>query len=190
MIAKCYMGLRTRNGELKLTKPEKVFGNYPWEIEISEQDMTFEEMLNDPELFVPHHLLEIKYTSKELKEMGRYNIVPPEELIWIRTSTHLSSLTIHCGIKDKESWKNNISKSMKNKTLSEEHRIKLSEALKNKPLSQERKRKISKALKGKTYGEFSKKFKEHYGITKKDNTKLYNTENSYWRRHNHRCSWE
>ena len=39
-------------------------------------------------MYVPHHRLEKDYTMKELQEMGRYDIVPPEELIWLPISKH------------------------------------------------------------------------------------------------------
>ena len=43
---------------------------------------------------------------------------------------------------------------------------------------------------GKPSSEFGEKFKEHYGITKRDNVKLYEQERSYYRRHNFKVSWE
>ena len=79
MIGNCYTGrVKEENGKFYTYKPLKVFGNEPWEIEISEPDMTFEEMLNDEEMFVAHHLLELFYSQDELKEMGRYEIVPQD----------------------------------------------------------------------------------------------------------------
>lgn len=77
-----------KNGKIYHHSPRKVFGNEPWEIEISEPDMTFEEMINDPELFIPHHLLEILYSKKDLEKLNRYDNVKPDELIWMRESTH------------------------------------------------------------------------------------------------------
>lgn len=72
----------------------KVFGNRPWEIEIADGS-TFEEMVASPEMYVPHHVLEWKYTYDELNEMGRYKIVPAEELIWVRRSVHQSNEVLH-----------------------------------------------------------------------------------------------
>ena len=43
--------------------------------------------------------------------------------------------------------------------------------------------------KGKTFSEFGAKFKEHFGIAKYENAKLYNREWAYWKR-NKICSWE
>ena len=42
----------------------------------------------------------------------------------------------------------------------------------------------------KILSEFGRKFKEHFGITKSENPKLYCKENSYFHRHNKKCSWE
>jgi len=43
--------------------------------------------------------------------------------------------------------------------------------------------------KGKTWSEFGKKFKEYYGITSYQNTKLYHKEQMWYYRHG-KCSWE
>lgn len=72
----------------------KVFGNNPWEIEIAD-DSTFEEMVASPEMYIPHHVLEWKYTMKELQDMGRYDKVSPDELIWVRRSVHQSNEVLH-----------------------------------------------------------------------------------------------
>ena len=44
--------------------------------------------------------------------------------------------------------------------------------------------------KGKVFSEFGIKFKEHYGITRLDNEKLYKTEHQWYRTHNKTCRWE
>ena len=44
--------------------------------------------------------------------------------------------------------------------------------------------------KGKVHSEFGRKFKEHYGITKCEDERLYNRERLYWLYHNHKCRWE
>lgn len=59
-----------------------VFGNKPQYIE------GYAEAISSNELYIPHHRLEKDYTMKELQEMGRYDIVPPEELIWLPISKH------------------------------------------------------------------------------------------------------
>jgi hypothetical protein len=51
-------------------------------------------------MYVPHHRLEKDYTSKELQEMGRYDIVPPEELIWLPQSFHNGNMDIHKGLRE------------------------------------------------------------------------------------------
>lgn len=68
---------------------------------------------------------------------------------------------------------------MKGRKVSEETRIKISKANKN-----------NKAAKGKPYSEFGKKFKEHFGITKYQNKKLYFKEHKWYRDHNKKCRWE
>lgn len=50
--------------------------------------------------------------------------------------------------------------------------------------------KVNPPKKGQTRSEFGMKFKEHYGITKSQNNKLYNTELLWYRRHNNKCRWE
>lgn len=44
--------------------------------------------------------------------------------------------------------------------------------------------------KGNMRSEFSRKFKEHFGITHYQNTKLYNKEYLWYRKHNNKCRWE
>ena len=38
--------------------------------------------------------------------------------------------------------------------------------------------------------DFGIKFKEHYGITKSDDTKLYDKEHHWYKSHNNKCRWE
>lgn len=142
--------------------------------------MTFEEMLNDPEMFVPHHLLEIVYSSDELVQMNRYNIVPANELIWVRDSTHRSNNVIHVGIKDKEEWKRKISKRLT--------------GIKRTPEQIEVYKSILKSIghysnKGITYSEFGDKFKDHYGKSFSEAPKLYQKEYRFYLKHK-KCSWE
>lgn len=75
-------------------KPILVFGNKPQDIE------GYTEAINSDEMYVPHHRLEKDYTMKELQEMGRYDIVPPEELIWLPQSYHNGNLKIHKGLRE------------------------------------------------------------------------------------------
>ena len=57
----------------------------------------------------------------------------------------------------------------------------------NNPLTRNH---ISESLKGLISSEFGRKFKEHFGITKYENSKLYNKEQMWYYRHNHKCRWE
>lgn len=49
---------------------------------------------------------------------------------------------------------------------------------------------ISERMKGKTYSGFGIKFKEHFGIARYENEKLYDKECNWYIRHNHKCRWE
>ena len=59
----------------------------------------------------------------------------------------------------------------------------------NIELSYKRGRKITDNN-GRVWSEFGRKFKEHFGITKQDNNKLYQREKAYYHNHNHKCRWE
>ena len=124
-------------------KNRKVFGNNPWDIEIADGS-TFEEMVTSPEMYIPHHVLEWKYTDDELNEMGRYKKVPAEELIWVRRSTHNGNKILH---KDffkyttNETYKVNLKNRMKGNTngsgnkgrkFSNEQKVKISESQKKR----------------------------------------------------------
>lgn len=99
-----------------------------------------------------------------------------------------------------------ISESLKGRVVNDETRIKLSNLWKGKPRSDEIRKKISASTKGKKVtdeirekmsdahkgkikSEFGKKFKEHYGITRLDNYKLYTKEHGYYAYHGY-CRWE
>ena len=43
---------------------------------------------------------------------------------------------------------------------------------------------------GKTFSEFGRKFKEHFGITRSENIKLYDRELKWYTNHNNMCRWE
>ena len=79
--------------------------------------------------------------------------------------------------------------------MSEDRRKKMSESHKGKPspnkgktFSEESRRKLSESHKGNTTTVFGAAFKEHYGITRCDNVKLYNKEYSFYV-HNGKFSW-
>lgn len=52
-------------------------------------------------MYVPHHVLEWKYTTEELIEMNRYDNAPADELIWIPRSIHNSNKYLHKSIRNK-----------------------------------------------------------------------------------------
>ena len=54
--------------------------------------------------------------------------------------------------------------------------------------TEEHKLSISNGLKGHKRSNFGEMFKEHYGISRKDNIELYNKEYKYFYRHN-KCRW-
>lgn len=57
----------------------------------------------------------------------------------------------------------------------------------NNPLT---KKHYSESHKGKVRSEFGIKFKEHFGITRFENEKLYLREIFWYKRHNKTCRWE
>ena len=142
----------------------KVFGNRPEDIE------GYEEAINSNEMYVPHHVLEWKYSKEELKLMGRYDKVSPDELIWMPENVHNFNPTLHKDVRDYI----------------------------YKEKSQETKNKISKAVKGRNNNprklvrsEFGLKYMERFGVTYKDSDIThYKAEWNYWKTHNHKCRWE
>lgn len=48
----------------------------------------------------------------------------------------------------------------------------------------------TESVRGKIRSEFGRKFKEHFGISRWEDKKLYYREKSWYHYHNHRCSWE
>ena len=150
-----------------------------------------------------HHRDEVKLlpsgikvyrSAEDLKECGRYYNCPANELIFLTQAEHNKLHKKSKSISEEHRMK--ISKTMKGRTFSLEHRRKLSEAeLGNKRNlgkhhSEETRRKIREGNKGQTHSEFGKNFKEHYGLTKTDNTKLYQIEYDWYRRHNKTYRWE
>ena len=103
MISEKYtIGRKERNR--KRRKPCLVFGNKITDIE------GWEEALESKELYVPHHVLEWKYTIKELKEMNRYDNVDSNELIWMPRSVHNSNEFLHKDIKIEHTRRKGISR--------------------------------------------------------------------------------
>ena len=140
---------------------KNVFGNKITDIE------GWEDALDSDELYVPHHVLEWKYTSDELKDMNRYDNVKPEELIWMPAKLHFGNKYIHKGYRI--AAQNKVGKTLK-------------------PHDTETKIKQSK---GRRIGDgFTAKFTEHYGIYSWNNPRLFNKEKQYYYRHDKTCSWE
>lgn len=142
-------------------KIKTVFGNKITDIE------GWQEALTSTEMYVPHHVLEWKYTKEELKAMNRYDKVNPDELIWMLESVHNSNPVLHKGCAEK--IKKQTGKKIGKRSL---------EGRKNQS-------------KGRRYKNgFTDKFIKHFGINTWDNMKLYYKEQMYYYRHNHKCRWE
>jgi len=166
--------------------------------------------------WICHHRLELTLdgefarSKEDLERMGMYYNRPYFELIFVTRADHVR---LHHPRKGKtnseehrkkisearegkhlsEEQKKKMSEKMKGRVRSEEHRKHLSEALKGKHLSEETKQKISKTLsryKPNTKSDFGKKYFEHYGYSRHENTNQYNRENRWYVTHNHKCSWE
>ena len=142
-------------------KIKTVFGNKITDIE------GWQEALTSTEMYVPHHVLEWKYTKEELKAMNRYYTVSPDELIWMLQSVHNSNPVLHKGFAEK--IKNQIGKKIGKRNL---------EGRKNQ----------SKGRRDKNG--FTDKFINHFGINTWDNYKLYAKEQRYYYRHNRKCRLE
>ena len=129
---------------------------------------------DDSQVWDCHHRNEIKVlpsgitvicSSKELIENGRYFKCPANELIFLTPSEHNR---LH----------NKGNTYRVGKTMTAESRRKMSVAKKGNTYN-----------KGKTNSVFGKAFKEHYGITRCDNVKLYYKEYKFYKLHNN-FSWE
>lgn len=125
-----------------------------------------------------HHMTETWWncTRKELIENECYYNRKACELIFLTPEEHKS---LH----------------NKNKIVSEYTKQKISESQKGRTLSLETRRKMSDSHKGKTYRAhktytlFCKAFHEHYGISKRDDKKLYNKEYRFYKSHG-KFSWK
>lgn len=150
-----------------IIEKKKVFGNDPWDIEIADGS-TFEEMVKSDEMYIPHHVLEWKYTFEELNNMNRYNKVSPNELIWVKQSVHNANEFLHKDffkkLKTDKETKKLLAKRCKERSIGNTYR-------KDNPSST-----------------FGKKFKSY---CEQNNVVLnYSTEYSWYCRHNHKCRWE
>ena len=156
-----------------------------------------------------HHRDEVKVlpngmkvirSKQDLIENGLYYNCNVNELIFLTKEEHRN---LHFkGRKHSEETRRKLSEAKKGKKTwikgmhhSEETRRKISESKKGQIVSEETRRKISELKKGNTYNKgktnsvFGKAFKEHYGITRTDNKKLYDKEYNFYNYHGH-FSWE
>lgn len=139
-----------------------VFGNKITDIE------GWQDALSSSELYVPHHVLEWKYTRDELIQMNRYYDVPADELIWMPQSVHRSNIHIHKGC---------------------QVRIVKQTGKKLKPHTAESKiRAINTRMLNN--GGFGILFYNHFGKYPFEDRKLYYKERSWYLRHNKTPRWE
>ena len=123
----------------------------------------YEQAVNDTtQVWDCHHMTETWWncTAKELMDNECYYHRKACELIFL---THAEHTRLH----------------RKGNKHSEETRRKIGEARKGKPAPN----------KGKTTSVFGEAYKEHYGITRSDNVKLYIKEYKYYKHQGH-FSWE
>lgn len=159
----------------------------------------YEQAINDnTQIWECHHRDEIRTlpsgmniirTRDELIENERYYNCPPNELIFLTKSEHMK---IHGATREDE-----LSKQMKdynkNRIWSEESKKKIGIANKNRKWTEESRKKASSSHTGKTItprSDFGKKFKEHFGISCYEDTKLYHREQQWYLTHNKVCRWE
>lgn len=150
------------NKDYLIGKLKTVFGNKITDIE------GWQDALSSSELYVPHHVLEWKYTMEELIQMNRYYDVPADELIWMPQSVHRGNQYIHKGYKDKNLKQ--IGKKLKPHTTVSKIR-----AIKTRMLNN---------------GGFSALFYNHYGKYPFEDSKLYARERQFFFRHNRTPRWE
>lgn len=118
------------------------------------------------QLWECHHRLELTldgefaHSAEDLIRMDMYYHRPYFELIFLTPAEHRK---IHSKTK----------KTRKGIKQDEETRKRISETLRNKSLS-----------------DFGKKYLAHFGYSISENTKQYNTELCWYRRHNKKCRWE
>ena len=164
------------------------FGNSIWDIEISD-DSSYEEMLNSKEMYILHHVLEWKYTRKELEEMGRYKKCPANELIWVKRSTHNGNKILHKDFfkyNTNETYKENLKNRMKGNThgTGNKGRKCTSNTLTKMSEAQKKRSRQNRLL-----SEFGKKYFEHFGYGWKENPSQYCKEKYFHKIHN-KFSWE
>lgn len=137
-------------------------------------------MADTTQTWVCHHRLELNsdgrylHSSKELMEMGLYYDRPANELILLTKSQH-QILHGKSGCPQVTKFMQAGHRTTKGRKWTNEQKNKL------------KGRKVHNAGKPTSY--FGKKFYEHYGITAKDDRKLYYKELTYYNWHK-KFSWE
>ena len=160
----------------------------------------YEQAVNDTtQVWHCHHMTETWWncSKKELIDNECYYGRKACELIFLTPAEHKSLHNMNMS----DETRRKMSEAKKGQILSYETRKKISEAKKDRPsnrkgvtLSEETRRKISEAKKGKTHkcittSIFGKSFKEHYGMTRSEDKKLYMKEYYFYKCHGH-FSWE
>lgn len=153
----------------------------------------YEEAIKSEEQYDCHHRLELhndgslRFTRDSLKKLDLYYNRPACELVFLPRTEHLRLHT-------KARWEAGL---LKKKFGSSRKGMKWSH-----PMSDELKKKYSMLKKGKKLTEehrkslmkpksdFGFKFKEHYGLSKTGNEKLYDKEYKFYQYHNGVCRWE
>lgn len=148
----------------------------------------YEQAVKDDEMWECHHRLEIKEdyinTSTELKLMNLYYNRPYSELIFLTVKEHRKIHSPnHSGVRNGMYGKVPHNKG---KHLNEETKQKISKSYKPHKHTNESRNNISNSH---IRTEFGRKFKLKYGITKRENLKLYSYESYYYKVHG-KCSWE
>lgn len=150
----------------------------------------YEQAINDnTQIWVCHHRDEIRTlpsgmvvirSKEELIENGRYYNCPPNELIFLTASDHtkLHSDYVHHP-KASIATKKKMSVAHKGRVLTEEHKKKISFAHKGK----------DSKLKNHFRTEFGRKYLEHFGYSRTENTKQYDNEKYFYKCYGY-CSWE
>lgn len=129
-----------------------------------------------------HHRLELTingefaHSCEDLIRLGMYYDRPYFELIYLKHGDHAK---LHACTRSIETRAKYIKHRLGSK-MAEETKLKISSSKKG----------CKAPNRGKPRSKFGMKFKEHYGITREDNCKLYNHEHQWYKRHGNKCRWE
>lgn len=119
---------------------------------------------------------QLKYISPETAEMMAKDYEEAKKVGPMSEETKNKLSKAHIG---KSPWN-------KGKSMSQETKRKMSESFKPHNHTDESRNNISNSL---IRTEFGRKFKEHYGLFKRDNLKLYYYESYYYKKHG-KCRWK